>query len=167
MYLSQGVYAQAIFALEEVLLLVPTAWNVSRRISRFAASLLIIFKIHARLGEVLLMATDSDAEGSRQYLAEALKRFSRSIELCDDYLRGYYGLKRATDKLLADERISKERSDDGFIVPDRKVVESLNQAATNKLGEIVRRHAGGEKGWQGYNPDEIAAARALLQKAAA
>jgi len=26
-------------------------------------------------------------------MAEALKRFSRSIELCDDYLRGYYGLK--------------------------------------------------------------------------
>ena len=26
-------------------------------------------------------------------LSEALKRFCRSIELCDDYLRGYYGLK--------------------------------------------------------------------------
>jgi ER membrane protein complex subunit 2 len=26
-------------------------------------------------------------------LAESLKRFCRSIELCDDYLRGYYGLK--------------------------------------------------------------------------
>lgn len=34
------------------------------------------------------------AGGSYQkYMAEALKRFSRSIELCDDYLRGYYGLK--------------------------------------------------------------------------
>lgn len=30
-YLSQGVYTQAIFALEEVLLLMPTAWNVSDR----------------------------------------------------------------------------------------------------------------------------------------
>ena len=29
----------------------------------------------------------------KKNIAEALKRFSRSIELCDDYLRGYYGLK--------------------------------------------------------------------------
>jgi len=29
----------------------------------------------------------------QKYMAESLKRFSRSIELCDDYLRGYYGLK--------------------------------------------------------------------------
>lgn len=42
-----------------------------------------------------MAATASGAvEGSVQkYLAESLKRFSRSIELCDDYLRGYYGLK--------------------------------------------------------------------------
>lgn len=152
MYLSQGIYPQAIFALEEALVLVPTAWNM-----------------HARLGEVLLMAADAGAEGSsRQQLAEALKRFSRSVELCDDYLRGYYGLKRATDVILADVQSGKERGvDEGFAVPDRKVVELLNEAATEKLGEIVRRHAGGDKGWQGYNADEISAARALLQKAAA
>lgn len=29
----------------------------------------------------------------QKYMVESLKRFSRSIELCDDYLRGYYGLK--------------------------------------------------------------------------
>lgn len=47
--------------------------------------------MHARLGEVLFVsATSSDNAGQ---LAEALKRFSRSIELCDGYLRGYYGLK--------------------------------------------------------------------------
>lgn len=34
-YLSQGVYTQAIFALEEVLLLVPTAWNVSDHHSKY------------------------------------------------------------------------------------------------------------------------------------
>lgn len=38
--------------------------------------------------------TSGNGGGSQQkYLAEALKRFARSIELCDDYLRGYYGLK--------------------------------------------------------------------------
>lgn len=124
-------------------------------------------QIHARLGEVLLMATDSGAEGSRGYLAEALKRFSRSIELCDDYLRGYYGLKRTTDKILSEEKPSKDRAEDDFSLPDRKVVEKLNAVATDKLGEIVRRHAGGETGWQGYNADEITAARALLQKTSA
>lgn len=29
MYVSQGLYAQAIYALEEVLVLSPNAWNVS------------------------------------------------------------------------------------------------------------------------------------------
>lgn len=42
-----------------------------------------------------MAATTSGSGGASQqkYLAEALKRFARSIELCDDYLRGYYGLK--------------------------------------------------------------------------
>lgn len=41
------------------------------------------------------MAAESGSDGNPQaYLAESLKRFCRSIELCDDYLRGYYGLKR-------------------------------------------------------------------------
>jgi len=37
----------------------------------------------------------SSVEGgsSQKQLAESVKRFCRSIELCDDYLRGYYGLK--------------------------------------------------------------------------
>lgn len=34
-----------------------------------------------------------DEATSRKYLAESLKRFCRSVELCDDYLRGFYGLK--------------------------------------------------------------------------
>jgi hypothetical protein len=51
-------------------------------------------QIQARLGEVSLMAAATIADGgSQKYYAEAVKRFCRSIELCDDYLRGYYGLK--------------------------------------------------------------------------
>lgn len=38
-------------------------------------------------------APGADENITRKYLAESLKRFCRSIELCDDYLRGYYGLK--------------------------------------------------------------------------
>jgi hypothetical protein len=39
-----------------------------------------------------MAAIAGDAAADR-YLAESLRRFCRSIELCDDYLRGYYGLK--------------------------------------------------------------------------
>lgn len=52
--------------------------------------------MHARLGEVQYMAASAAGAGdaaSLSYLTEALKRFARSVELCDDYLRGYYGLK--------------------------------------------------------------------------
>ena len=99
LYVSQGLYPQAVFALEEVLVKAPNAWNVSnlslpvRLVLSCADERL---QIHARLGEVLYMAATASGtiEGSVQkYLAESLKRFSRSIELCDDYLRGYYGLK--------------------------------------------------------------------------
>lgn len=49
--------------------------------------------MHARLGEVLYMAGVASDPGSDKFLAESFRRFCRSIELCDDYLRGYYGLK--------------------------------------------------------------------------
>jgi hypothetical protein len=39
------------------------------------------------------MAASTNDSGSDKYLAESMRRFCRSIELCDDYLRGYYGLK--------------------------------------------------------------------------
>lgn len=40
----------------------------------------------------MAVASSSEASPASQ-LAEAVKRFARSVELCDDYLRGYYGLK--------------------------------------------------------------------------
>lgn len=94
LYLSQGLYSQAVFALEEVLVVAPNAWNVSQDDVPFAKlSRADILQMHARLGEVLLMASNANSEGSQKYLAESVKRFARSVELCDDYLRGYYGLK--------------------------------------------------------------------------
>ncbi|KAG5914604.1 hypothetical protein E4U42_000406 [Claviceps africana] len=144
MYVSQGLYAQAIYALEEVLVLSPNAWN-----------------IHARLGEVSLMAATSAPEGSFKHYAEAVKRFCRSIELCDDYLRGYYGLKLATDNLL--EAIPKsKKAMEGFPLPSQETTEKLNRAATEKLAEIVRRNKAQEKLWQGYDAGEITAAQELL-----
>ncbi|CAJ2507861.1 Uu.00g090470.m01.CDS01 [Anthostomella pinea] len=147
LYFSQGLYSQAIFALEEVLVLQPNAWNV-----------------HARLGEMLLMA--SKTSDAPRHLAEALKRFSRSIELCDDYLRGYYGLKLTTTQLLSEpQKASKQTEPDELAVPSSATVQKLDEAATEKLAEIVRRHTAGERDWQGYEEAEITAARELLEKA--
>lgn len=78
LYLTQGAYEQAIFCLEEVMLIMPNAWNM-----------------HAKLGEVLYLSVQriEGAADQLKTLSESMRRFCRSIELCDDYLRGYYGLK--------------------------------------------------------------------------
>ncbi|KAK1844888.1 tetratricopeptide repeat domain-containing protein [Colletotrichum chrysophilum] len=148
LYLSQGLYSQAIFALEEVLVLTPNAWN-----------------IHARMGEVLYMAASASDGSSQQQLAESVKRFARSIELCDDYLRGYYGLKLATNKLLKEpSKPSRQTDADDWAVPDTNAVQKLNEVATQKLAEIVRRNSAKDRLWQGYDESEVAAARDLLSK---
>lgn len=51
-------------------------------------------------------ATGASSGSYQKYTAEALKRFARSIELCDNYLRGYYGLK------LVSPRVGLEVSSD-------------------------------------------------------
>lgn len=85
LYLSQGAFDQAVFSLEEVLLVMPNAWNM-----------------HAKLGEVLyLQASRTESAGEKaRLLAESFRRFCRSVELCDDYLRGYYGLKLVRTEIL-------------------------------------------------------------------
>ncbi|KAM0722026.1 hypothetical protein Q7P37_002952 [Cladosporium fusiforme] len=148
LYLTQGLYEQAIFCWEEVLLVTPNAWN-----------------IHARLGEALFLAANK-AEGAEQIkgLSEAMRRFCRSIELCDDYLRGYYGLKLTTNRLiplLSSTKTSKS-PDTELPPPSVQTAEKLNQAATAHLASIVRRSKSGEKGWDGYSEAELIAAHELL-----
>ncbi|RFU79750.1 hypothetical protein TARUN_2505 [Trichoderma arundinaceum] len=149
LYLSQGLYGQAIYAQEEALIITPNAWN-----------------LHARLGEILLMAAEAGSEGPPQnYLAESLKRFCRSVELSDDYLRGYYGLKRVTDKLLeGNSKARKSSESDEFTLPETSTIEKLNLAATKKLGDIVRNYDAKNPLWQGYDAGEVAAARSYLSK---
>lgn len=134
------------------------------------------------------MAASTSTDGAGQtHVVEALKRFSRSIELCDDYLRGYYGLKivsynvcvylfkpliavflQASNKLLQESSTrNKKQQDDGFAAPDTKAIQRLNELATTKLAEIVRRYGAQEKLWQGYDAEEVAAARELLSKSSA
>ncbi|KAI9735782.1 MAG: hypothetical protein M1818_006391 [Claussenomyces sp. TS43310] len=149
LYIAQGMYQQGIFALEEVLLITPYAWN-----------------IHARLGEVLYSAAAANDGNGEKQLSDSLRRFCRSIELCDDYLRGYYGLKLTSQRILAlPTRASRQTKDDGALSSlDSNTLQSLNLKATSKLAEIVRRSVAGESGWQGYDAAELIAARALLDK---
>ncbi|KAI9848732.1 MAG: hypothetical protein M1837_006819 [Sclerophora amabilis] len=155
LYFSQKSYPQAIFSLEEVLLIVPNAWN-----------------IHARLGEITYISgitTSSDGsaatENERGPLTDSIRSFCRSIELCDDYLRGYYGLKLATSRLLTLHSSSSSAvSSSSSKEMSSKELEKLNELATAKLAEIVRRSSAGEKGWTGYDQAEVIAARELLDR---
>ncbi|KAI1824656.1 tetratricopeptide [Xylaria intraflava] len=146
LYLAQGLYPQAIFAQEEVLVLQPNAWN-----------------IHARLGEMLLMAAKTSDAPKR--LTAALKQFSRSIELCDNYLRGYYGLKVTVQQLLNEPstKASKQSEPEEWPVPATNTLQKLDELATGKLAEIIRRSSARERDWQGYDEAELAAARELLE----
>lgn len=48
--------------------------------------------------------------------------------------------------------------------PSLKTIQSLNQLATAKLSEIVRRSVAREAGWEGYDAAELIAARELLDR---
>ncbi|KAF7188149.1 TPR repeat protein oca3, partial [Pseudocercospora fuligena] len=148
LYEELGMHEQAIFCLEEVLLLMPNAWNMQ-----------------AKIGEVLYMSA-SQKQNDVGLLGESMRRFCRSIELCDDYLRGYFGLKICTTRLLEVLGTTKkgQPADGELPLPKVESVRKLNQVATAKLAEIVRRVSAGEKGWDGYNEAEIAAAKELLAR---
>jgi tetratricopeptide (TPR) repeat protein len=48
MYLSQGLYSQTIYALEEVLVLMPNAWNVRHRHSQSVDEMMILTTLDSR-----------------------------------------------------------------------------------------------------------------------
>lgn len=50
-------------------------------------------QIYASLGELLcIQASPLGTETAGKQLGRSVRLFCRSIELCDDYLRGFYGL---------------------------------------------------------------------------
>ncbi|KAL0632957.1 Inositol phosphatase SIW14 [Maublancomyces gigas] len=134
LYFQQSLYAQSIFCLEEVLLILPNAYN-----------------IFARLGEVNYVASEKKMEG----LVESMKHLARSVELCEWYLRGWYGLKLVTGKIL--EQKGSERAG-----VERRKVEGLNEMATKKLTEIVTKARRRDNGWEGFDEAEVEAARLLI-----
>lgn len=97
LYQSNAMSAQAIFSLEEALLVMPNSWNVnspSPPHKRYESVSDFEEQLHARLGEVLYISTTpTDRSISiTQTLSRSVKHFLRSLELCDDYVRGLYGL---------------------------------------------------------------------------
>ncbi|EXJ65001.1 hypothetical protein A1O7_01340 [Cladophialophora yegresii CBS 114405] len=144
LYHSQACIPQAIFCLEEALIIAPNAWN-----------------LHARLGELEYLASLSVTESAdiQKHLTQAIQRFSRSIELCDDYLRGFYGLKMAADKLLRTNTTSKGNT--GSTTPPEKL-QKLSRLATSKLEAIVKDRTARRS--SGAESPEVIAAQELLNR---
>jgi tetratricopeptide (TPR) repeat protein len=144
LYQTQGCSSQAIFCLEEALLITPNAWN-----------------LHARLGELEYLSgiSSNDPNELHNHLAQAIKRFSRSIELCDDYLRGFYGLKLASDKLLQANSTTKANAN---VAISSEKLEKLSQLATAKLEAIVKDRS--TRRSQGTPHAEVIAAQDLLNR---
>lgn len=147
-YVEKGMWEQAIFCLEEVLCIAPNAWNMQ-----------------ARMGEVVLLSAGKGegADGVKA-VAESLRRFCRSVELCDDYLRGYYGIKLTSDKLVGLLGESGKKASGDASLPSVSTVKKLNELAVSKLADIIRRAASGDKGWDGYSRAELEAARQLIEQ---
>jgi hypothetical protein len=82
-------------------------------------------------------------------------------------LRGYYGLKLVTSKLLpvladlapTSGKRNNAQDDDDVPIPSVPTVKKLEEIATTKLGEIVRTAGSGKTG---YDQAEVTAARELM-----
>ncbi|KAF2441288.1 TPR-like protein [Karstenula rhodostoma CBS 690.94] len=147
LYASSGAWGQAIFCLEEVLLVMPNAWSA-----------------HAQVATLHYLSSSTSVPA----LTLALRHFARAVELNDSYLRGYYGLKLVSQKLLpllSESSGSKRNAEEDDVAPPKpQSVKKLEEIATAKLGEIVRQCSATKQGQSGYSQAEIEAARELLNR---
>jgi hypothetical protein len=75
--------------------------------------------------------------------------------------------KRLLELLPNAPKSTKSSSDSALgdlPLPTIATVQRLHEVATSKLSEIIRKCSAGEKGWDGYDPAEIIAARELLDR---
>ncbi|KAJ4301294.1 Inositol phosphatase SIW14 [Kalmusia sp. IMI 367209] len=148
LYATIGSWGQAIFCLEEVLLITPNAWSA-----------------HAQVATLHYLSASSSIPA----LTLALRHFARSVELNDSYLRGYYGLKLVSQKLIpllsgSSSNSKRNAEDDDIAPPKLPAVKKLEELATKKLGEIVRQYSASKQGQSGYDEAEVIAARELLDR---
>ncbi|KAF2863659.1 hypothetical protein K470DRAFT_210371 [Piedraia hortae CBS 480.64] len=125
-YVKHGMLEQAVYCQEEVLLTVPNSWAQN-----------------ARMGELLVRSADGQAE---EMLRAGLGYLLRSVELCEGYLRGWYGVKVAARRLME--------------LKGDKETGKVEEMATRELGEALKRAASGED--DGYDADELQGVRDLL-----
>ncbi|KAL4811572.1 hypothetical protein BDV18DRAFT_11562 [Aspergillus unguis] len=136
LYQSQGMSTQAIFSLEEALLIVPHAWN-----------------IHARMGEILYVhASSLENDDMTQQLQSSTRYFCRSLELCDNYLRGFYGLALATSRL---KQAHLDR-------PEKEAYMHLHGLAKDKLKGILATQYSLEPHLREYEENELTSVQRLL-----
>uniref|UniRef100_A0A093V5W2 ER membrane protein complex subunit 2 n=1 Tax=Talaromyces marneffei PM1 TaxID=1077442 RepID=A0A093V5W2_TALMA len=135
LYQSNAMSAQAIFSLEEALLITPNSWN-----------------LHARLGEILYISTMSADRSisTTQTLSRSVKHFLRSLELCDDYVRGLYGLIMIQS--------GAEASAD-FEVPSVKTLEELRSMAIQKAEKLIQSQQSVT-----HQPDGLVSLKELVQQ---
>ena len=171
LYASQSLYDQAIYSLEEVMLITPNAWSVSL-LDHSMLEIVNTSQVHARMAEInyLKITSASNNDDLLPGLSKSMRRYCRSIELCDNYLRGYYGLKLVTSRILevmnkgTKSSSSSSETWGGLAPPEKATVEKLNEVATAKLAELIRCASKGEPGWEGFDPAEVIAARELLDR---
>ena len=63
---------------------------------------LTLSQMHARMGEIVYVSglavnPPNDAHMEKT-LVESLRWYCRSVELCEDYLRGFYGIKLVSQR---------------------------------------------------------------------
>jgi len=115
-----------------------------------------------------LSAANSTDATTEKALVQAVRRYCRSIELCDGYLRGYYGIRftKTTDRLISLARESKKAAsgpaDANHLSPS--MIHELNKKAQMKLEEIVRQYGAGINTSGGYDTSEIISTKALLDR---
>ncbi|KAF2242554.1 TPR-like protein [Trematosphaeria pertusa] len=149
LYAGVGAWGQAIFSMEEVLLIMPNSWSA-----------------HAQVATLHYLSSPT----SLPALSLALRHFARSVELNEYYLRGYYGLKLVAEKLIpllsdsSSSNAKRNTDDDDVPPPNLASVKKLDELATSKLAEIVRQYGSGKKGWTGFDEAEVIAARELLDR---
>ncbi|KAK9459043.1 uncharacterized protein V1516DRAFT_680774 [Lipomyces oligophaga] len=132
-YIDVGMYAQGLFALHEVLLLFPLAYNINAWIA----------EVTMKFAETLKDQGSGGVSTEEKY-AEAVKFALRSVELCDDYVRGWSGVLVGSSKLL----------DLGKNV-DKDLYKMLSTLARQQLEKIVEQ--------EDARPEDLQAAEYILK----
>lgn len=90
-YYSVKHFDKAIFCLEEVLVVIPNAYNV-----------------FSRIGELNYLLFKQAAKKDAETLVKSVKNFSRSVELCGNHVEGWSGLCVVLQELLALDKLKSK-----------------------------------------------------------